>query len=117
MFVEILKTDPDAVNPYNSLGVQLRRKGDIFGALHAYGQALALTPDDEHLHFNISKANLFAGNKDKAVEHLLRSLEINPALAHARELLTKIRTHNSKKVVYKPANMPAEKNDGMAVDK
>ncbi|WP_462324503.1 tetratricopeptide repeat protein [Desulfoplanes sp.] len=116
LFVEILKADPDAVNPYNSLGVKLRRKGDYFGALHAYGQALSITPDDENLHFNIAKAHLFSSSKDKAIQHLIRSLEINPELHHARELLEKIRSSQWKKISEKIAAQPTVNKDGMTVD-
>jgi len=116
MFVEIIKTDPDAVNPYNSLGVELRRKGDYFGALHAYDQAILLTPNDENLHYNIAKAHLFSGNKDKAVKHLMRSLELNPELHHSRDLLRKIRAHTWKGSVPDDASVPGMKTAGMTVD-
>ena len=86
LFAEILNNEPDAVNPYNSLGVELRKQGDYVGALHAYNQALALTPMDEHIHFNIAKAHSYAGNRGKAVEHLRRAVEINPEFRQARDL-------------------------------
>ena len=116
LFVEILKTDPNAVNPYNSLGVKLRRNGDYFGALHAYLQALSLTPDDENLHFNIAKAYLFSNVKDKAVEHLTQSLELNPDLHHARDLLSKIRSHKWKGGSDESAPPQTTTGRGMAVD-
>lgn len=85
MFAEILKAEPDAVNPFNSLGVDLRKKGDLIGALHAYGRALELTPEDEHVHFNIAKAHYYSHNKNKAREHLLQALRLNPHFTQARE--------------------------------
>ncbi len=47
-FAQILKEDPGAANPYNALGLRLRKQGDIPGAIHAYKQALKLSPDDEN---------------------------------------------------------------------
>lgn len=85
MFTEILKMEPDAVNPFNSLGVDLRKKGDLIGALHAYGRALELTPEDEHVHFNMAKAHFYYHNKNKAREHLLQALKLNPGFEQARE--------------------------------
>lgn len=90
LFVDILKDDPDAMNPYNTLGVRLRKQGDYPGALHAYKQALELTPDDENLRYNIAKAFLFAEDTNHAVEHLRAALEVAPDFAEARALLEKL---------------------------
>ncbi|GFK95071.1 Chemotaxis protein CheY [Fundidesulfovibrio magnetotacticus] len=87
LFVEILTHDPKAVNPYNTLGVRLRRSGDLSGALHAYTRALDLTPDDENLHYNIAKAYQHASRLDSAASHLRRALEIRPDFHEAGALL------------------------------
>lgn len=87
VFAEILKNDPDAINPYNTLGVKLRRGGDYSGALHAYIQALELTPNDENLHYNIAKAHIFANNEEKAREHLQSALAIRADFREAQGLL------------------------------
>lgn len=87
LYVEILAHDPEAVNPYNTLGVRLRRSGDLSGALHAYNRALALTPSDENLHYNIAKAYMHAAKPDKAREHLAEALKIKPGFAEASEML------------------------------
>ncbi|EPR44677.1 response regulator receiver protein [Desulfovibrio sp. X2] len=90
IFVEILKADPDAVNPYNALGVELRRKGDYAGAIHAYSQALELTPDDEYLFYNIAKAYLYAGDTGQAEAFLERALRRNPGFRDARGLYSQV---------------------------
>ena len=91
LFVDILKADPDAVNPYNSMGLTLRRDGDFPGALHAYAQALKLTPKDDHLHFNVAKAFIFASDYEKAIHHLEEAVRLNGEFLEARELLQKTR--------------------------
>ncbi len=90
LYVEILSHDPEAVNPYNTLGVRLRRSGDLSGALHAYNRALALTPSDENLHYNIAKAYLHAAKPDKAKEHLVQALQIKPGFTEASDMLEEI---------------------------
>jgi len=90
LYIEILKADPEAVNPYNSLGVRLRRAGDLSGALHAYTRALVLTPQDENLHYNIAKAYLHAGKPDTAISHLHQALAIRPGFEEAAELLRRL---------------------------
>jgi tetratricopeptide (TPR) repeat protein len=86
LFAEILASDAYAVNPYNSLGVQLRLKGDVAGAIHAYNRALELTPDDENIYYNLAKASHLAGQTQNARETITRALELNPSFAKARDL-------------------------------
>ncbi|WP_243360954.1 tetratricopeptide repeat protein [Fundidesulfovibrio terrae] len=97
LYVEILSHDPEAVNPYNTLGVRLRRSGDLSGALHAYTRALDLTPTDENLHYNIAKAYIHAAKKDKAAEHLRKALEIKPDFVEASEMLASLEPKDTGK--------------------
>jgi len=90
LFIEILKYDPNTPNPFNTLGVKLRKSGDIPGALHAYNQALSLTPDDENIHFNMSKAYYFLGNTEQAVVSVTQALEINPDFEEGGKLYRKL---------------------------
>lgn len=90
LFIEILKYDPNTPNPFNSLGVKLRKSGDLAGALHAYRQALSLTPEDENIHFNMSKAYYFMGNSDQARECVEKALEYNPSFEEGRKLFRKL---------------------------
>ncbi len=90
LFIEILKYDPNTPNPFNSLGVKLRKSGDLAGALHAYRQALSLTPQDENIHFNMSKAYYFMGNTEKARECVEKALDISPGFEEGRRLYRKL---------------------------
>ncbi len=89
LFIEILKYESEAPNPFNTLGVRLRREGDYVGALHAYEQAIKLTPEDENIYFNQSKAYYFMGDKDKTVHTLRQALSLNPSFMEARKLYLK----------------------------
>lgn len=90
LFIEILKYDPLSPNPFNSLGVKLRKSGDLAGALHAYTQALTLTPEDENIHFNISKAYYFMGNVESAKVSVEKALELSPGFEEGRKLYRKL---------------------------
>ena len=91
LFAEILEANPDAVNPYNSLGIDLRKKGDYAGAMHAYAQALTLTPQDENLLYNIAKACIFAKDYAQASKYLERATQIRDPFPEAAQLLAKLR--------------------------
>ncbi|MEA4856226.1 response regulator [Solidesulfovibrio sp.] len=90
LFLEILKYDANTPNPFNSLGVKLRKSGDLAGALHAYGQALALTPEDENIHFNMSKAYYFMGDTDRAKASVEKALHLNAGFDEGRKLYRKL---------------------------
>jgi len=90
IFADILKIQSEAINPYNSLGVTLRKKGDFTGSIQAYKQALALTPEDENIHYNIAKACYTAGQEDKAKKYIEEALNLNPEFMEARRLLAAI---------------------------
>ncbi|MHC1788840.1 response regulator [Solidesulfovibrio sp.] len=91
LFAEILEANPEAVNPYNSLGIDLRKKGDYAGAMHAYTQALTLTPKDENLLYNIAKACIFAKDYAGAARHLEQAVSIRTPFPEAAQLLAKLR--------------------------
>ncbi|UJX39777.1 tetratricopeptide repeat protein [Desulfovibrio sp. JY] len=90
LFIEILKYDPNTPNPFNSLGVKLRKSGDLAGALHAYKQALSLTPSDENIHFNMSKAYYFMGNTEDAKLCVEKALDSSPGFEEGRKLYRKL---------------------------
>lgn len=90
VFIEILQNEPDAVNPFNRLGVNLRKEGDYEGAIRAYHQACELTPDDANLYYNMARAYLFAGNPEQALVHVQKSLQFDPSMEHAANLREKI---------------------------
>ena len=90
LFIEILKYEADTPNPFNSLGVNLRKQGDYPGAVHAYAQALELTPNDENIYFNMAKAFYFMGKLEEAASHVTISLKMNPEFREANKLYQRI---------------------------
>lgn len=91
LFVDILKIDYMAPNPFNTLGVKLRKAGDYESAVRAYNQALELTPNDENVYFNLAKAFFFMNRPKESLEHAAMSLRMNPRFAEARELYKKLK--------------------------
>ena len=89
-FIEVLKHDKDVPNPFNTLGIKLRKQGDFEGALHAYMKAVTLTPDDENVYFNIAKAYHLTARFDEAGEYAKKALAINPHFGEARALHKRI---------------------------
>ncbi|MEW5773604.1 MAG: tetratricopeptide repeat protein [Thermodesulfobacteriota bacterium] len=77
LFIEVLKYDAEAPNPYNTLGVKLRRTGDYPGAIHAYQRAIELSPTDENVFFNLAKALYYMGDKKQSVDKLTTALSMN----------------------------------------
>lgn len=90
LFIEILRLDPNAVNPYNKVGMRLRKDGDYQSALQMYFQAQELSPDDENLCFNIAKAYMYLEDFESSCRYLRESLKINPEFEQAGTLLTKL---------------------------
>ena len=86
MFIEILKLEDDPTNPFNTLGVKLRKKGDYVQALYAYERAVELTPDDENVYYNIARAHYFMNDIPKAEENLVVALSMNGGFSEALAL-------------------------------
>lgn len=117
LFVDILQANPEAVNPYNTLGINLRREGDYGGALHAYTQALELTPTDENLHYNIAKACIFAKDYARAMGHLEQAVALRPEFDEAKGLLGKLRTkHYDQLAVPGASQSPTASREGLDID-
>jgi tetratricopeptide (TPR) repeat protein len=90
LFIEILKYESDTPNPFNTLGVNLRKQGDYPGALHAYRQALELTPSDENIHFNMAKALYYMGKLDESSTEVIAALLMNHGFTEAQKLYQRI---------------------------
>ncbi len=86
LFVKILKTDPNAPNPYNTLGIQFRKRGKYKLAINAYKQALKLNPYDENIHFNMAKALFFAKKYKSSLKFIENAKKINPEFTEADSL-------------------------------
>ncbi len=89
-FIEVLKHDRDAHNPYKLLGLKLRRTGDVEGAIRAYLKALEISPRDEQIHFNMSKAFAHLGDETKARDSVAAALAINAFFEEAKVLYAEL---------------------------
>ena len=89
-FIQVLKHNREAHNPYKLLGLKLRRDGDLAGAVEAYFRALEMTPDDEQIHFNLGKAQHLLGQEAEARENISRALDLNPFFEEAKKLYAEL---------------------------
>jgi Flp pilus assembly protein TadD len=64
----------------NECGINLRKNGMLDQAVSYYNRAVELATQDEHLYHNLARAYLEKKDIPHALEYLLKSLEINPAL-------------------------------------
>jgi Flp pilus assembly protein TadD len=80
------KSDQAAVK-LNQQANQLMTAGDLQGAIRLYEKGLALTPEDEDLHFNLGIAYAKAGDSTKAEEHYREALRLLPDYAEVRNNL------------------------------
>jgi len=90
IFVQILKFDDNAPNPYNTLGIKLRKEKKYDMALDAYKQALKLDPYDENIYYNFARALYFSNYVDSSVKCLKKALKLNRDFEEARQLYHKI---------------------------
>ncbi len=108
LFVEALKCDSDSPNPFNTLGVSLRRQGDYPGAFHAYQKALELTPSDENVYYNMAKAYYLAGMKREAAEAAASACRLNPGFSEGGKLYATI---TGRRWEAPDATAPAERRE------
>lgn len=66
------------IKTFNMLGIALRKQGRWQDAIKEYQKALKVSPDDEHLFFNMAMAFAEGNDFRRAYEHLNKALEINP---------------------------------------
>jgi len=82
-----------------------RRLGDLWfaqnntkGAIREYAAVVAMQPlDKASAQYNLARAYFAAGQKDKAEEHLLASLEAAPSFRPAQKLLLQLKDSNEGK--------------------
>ncbi|MCA1986875.1 MAG: tetratricopeptide repeat protein [Desulfovibrio sp.] len=91
IFIDILKVDERAANPYNTLGVRLRKAGDIPGAIRAYTQALEITPKDENIYYNLAKACYFNEDTPQALHWVTQALQLNPVFPEAQQMYRRLK--------------------------
>lgn len=87
IFVEIVKYDVNAPNPYNTLGIRLRQEKQYKEAIQAYLQAIALSPEDENIYYNMAKAYYCDSNLAMAKSNCVQALKLAPDHEEARKML------------------------------
>lgn len=69
---------------FNEFGIELRKANMVDEALANYKKAIAISPEDEHLHFNIARLYYDKKELDEAIEWLRKAQEINPHFRDAK---------------------------------
>ena len=72
---------------FNEFGIRLRKNKMYVQALDYYERAMSLSPQDEHVHYNMAKAHFMNQDLPRAVNSLRRALVINEELAPAEKFL------------------------------
>jgi tetratricopeptide (TPR) repeat protein len=104
IFVEIVKYDINAPNPYNTLGIRLRQEKQYKEAIQAYFQAIELSPKDENIHYNMAKAYFCDSQAEKALECIRLALSLAPEHLEALKmfrLLTGVSWEDDPKAAFK----------------
>ena len=105
IFVEIVKYDVNAPNPYNTLGIRLRQEKQYKEAIQAYFQAIELSPKDENIHYNMAKAYFCDAQPEKSLECIRLALTLAPEHIEALKmfrLLTGVAWEDDPKAGFKP---------------
>jgi len=106
IFVEIVKYDVNAPNPYNTLGIRLRQEKQYKEAIAAYFQAIELSPHDENIHYNMAKAYFCDAEPAKSLECIRLALSLSPEHIEALKMyrvLTGISWDDDPKAPLMPA--------------
>jgi len=81
--------EPHNKHIFNEFGIQLRKQGMYAEAVRHYTKALVIAGDDEHLYFNLARALLEGGQRQKGLKVLKKALAINSEMPEAQMLLKK----------------------------
>jgi len=76
---------------FNEFGISLRKSGMQGEAMEYYQRALALSPQDENLHYNMARAALDKGEPKTAAQHLMACLKLNADHAEAKQFVEYLR--------------------------
>jgi tetratricopeptide (TPR) repeat protein len=78
---------------YNAAGIQARKDGDFEKAVVEFQKALAVTPDDEALLYNLARTNIEKVAWKVAEDFIRKALQVNPAFQEGLQLLNYILAH------------------------
>lgn len=77
----------------NMFGYQFLERNDLDEAIHLFKYAVKVCPDSWNAHHSLAEAFMKKGEKDRAVSHYRRSMELNPENANAAKMLEVIGEH------------------------
>ncbi|MFP5223310.1 MAG: tetratricopeptide repeat protein [Acidobacteriota bacterium] len=83
-------SDPEYKHLFNEFGIKLRRNHMYHQALSHYGKALRLSPDDDHLRYNLARALFEKGRLRAALRSLDKALAVRPDFKEALEFRRRI---------------------------
>ncbi|MBI5637803.1 MAG: tetratricopeptide repeat protein [Nitrospinae bacterium] len=79
-----LQKQANNVHVYNRLGISLRRQGKWKEAILEYETAIKIDPKDAGIHFNIGKACVEGGQRERAYQAFRKALDLDPTLTEAK---------------------------------
>jgi tetratricopeptide (TPR) repeat protein len=71
---------------FNECGIQLRKQELYEEAIEYYDKAVNLSPQDEHLFFNLARAHFEKGDVAKANEYIAQAMAIKPDFEEGKTL-------------------------------
>ena len=77
-YLQAVELDPDYAAAWNNIGILQADLGDLNSACEAFRRALALTPDDPKLHYNLADALEMMGFLEEARRHWQNYLRHDP---------------------------------------
>lgn len=100
---------------FNEFGIALRKGGLFDEASAYYAKALEYVEDDEHLYYNLARANYERGHWVECVHAISRSRALNPRLTATRqlgELMVELANNDTLREQYNKPPIP----DDLAVE-
>jgi tetratricopeptide (TPR) repeat protein len=91
-FQKALELDPGFALAQKSLGSALASIGKFEQAIDAYREALAQFPNEPGLHYKLALVLMQKHKTGEAIQHLRRTLELNPKHTQARKKLNALTT-------------------------
>lgn len=77
--------------PLNTVGYKQLSKDDLAGATKLFKLNVEMNPESANAHDSLGEAYMKAGNKELAIQHYEKSLELNPRNRNAKQMLEKLK--------------------------